>query len=61
MSGDDGLLLLVGQANNLDFLAQLQDTTLHTAGSHGAAAGDGEHVLDGHQERHILLAVGGGI
>ncbi|CAN3986970.1 ABC transporter permease, partial [Dysosmobacter welbionis] len=59
-AGDDGLLLLVGQANNLDFLAQLQDTTLHTAGSHGAAAGDGEHVLDGHQERHILLAVGGG-
>ncbi|CAN3976535.1 IS66 family transposase, partial [Dysosmobacter welbionis] len=59
-AGDNGLLLLVGQANNLDFLAQLQDTTLHTAGSHGAAAGDGEHVLDGHQERHILLAVGGG-
>ena len=48
--GDDGGLLLVGQANDLHGLASLQHATLHTAGSHGAAAGDGEHILDGHQE-----------
>src|SRR5699024_8539604 len=38
-AGNDGLLLLVAQADDLDFLAQLQHATLHTAGSHGAAAG----------------------
>ncbi len=59
-TGDDGLALLVLQADDLDLLVQLQHATLHTAGSHGAAAGDGEHVLHGHQEGHILLAVGSG-
>ena len=59
-TGDDGLALLVGQTNDLNLLVELQLTTLHTAGSNGTTAGDGEHVLDGHQEGHILLAVGGG-
>ena len=49
-TGDDGLAALVGQADDLDFLAELELTTLNSAGSHGAAAGDREHVLDGHQE-----------
>ena len=48
--GDDGALLLLLQAHDVDGLAGLQLAALHTAGSHGAAAGDGEHVLDGHQE-----------
>ena len=59
-AGDDGLLLLVAQADDLDFLAQLQDTALHTAGGHGAAAGDGEHVLDGHQEGQVVVTGGSG-
>ena len=59
-TGNNGLLLLVGQTNDLNLLVELQLTTLHTAGSNGTTAGDGEHVLDGHQEGHILLAVGGG-
>ena len=58
--GDDGLLLLVGQTNDLDLLAGLQLAALHTAGGDGAAAGDGEHVLDGHQEGLVGLTVGGG-
>ena len=58
--GDDGGALLVGQTNDLDGLAGLQLAALHTAGSHGAAAGDGEHVLNGHQEGHVGLTVGSG-
>ena len=59
-TGNGGLALLIGQTDDLDLLVQIQLTTLHTAGSNGTTAGDGEHVLDGHQEGHILLAVGGG-
>ena len=59
-TGDDGLLLLVGQTNDLHLVAALQLATLHTAGSHGAAAGDGEHVLNRHQEGQVGLTVGGG-
>ena len=42
--GDDGGLLLVCQANDLDGLVLLDDATLDTTGSDGAAAGDGEDV-----------------
>ena len=59
-TGNGGLTLLIGQTDDLDLLVQVQNATLHTAGSNGTTAGDGEHVLDGHQEGHILLAVGGG-
>ena len=59
-TGNGGLALLVGQTNDLDLLVQVQDTTLHTASSNSTTAGDGEDVLDGHQEGHVLLAVGGG-
>ena len=58
--GDNGVLLLVGQANDLDGLHLLDGTTLDTTGSDGATAGDGEDVLNGHQEGHISLAVGSG-
>ncbi len=58
--GNDGGALLVGQTNDLDSLAGLQLAALHTTGSHGAAAGNGEHVLNGHQEGHVGLAVGSG-
>jgi len=49
-AGDDGLLG-VADADDLDFLADLDDALLDTAGDDGAAAGDREHVLDRHQER----------
>ena len=41
-------------ADDLDFLADLDDAALDTAGDHGAAALDGEHVLD----REAVGAVG---
>src|SRR5579859_1862054 len=40
-------------ADDLDFLANLDDTALDTAGDHGAAARDREHVFDRHQERQV--------
>src|SRR5690606_4566788 len=48
-TGADGLLG-IGNADDLDFFADLDDAALDSAGHDGAAAGDGEHVFDGHQE-----------
>ena len=59
-AGNDGLAGLVSQTDDLNFLAHLQNATLHTASSNGAAAGDGEHVLNGHQEGLVSLALGSG-
>src|ERR1051326_686451 len=52
-AGDHGLEGRA-DADNLDFLANLDDAALDTAGAHRAAAGDREHVFDRHQERLIL-------
>ena len=35
--------------HDFDFFADLDDATFHTTGDHGTAAGDGEHVFDGHK------------
>ena len=56
-AGDDGLLLLVGKTDDLDLVASLQLAALDTAGGDGAAAGDGEDVLNRHQERQVGLAL----
>jgi len=45
------------EADDLDFLADLDDAALDTAGHHGAATGDREHVFDRHQERQVLRAI----
>ena len=52
-AGGDGLGALRMQAHHLDVVADLDDTALDTAGDHGAAALDGEHVFDRHQERLV--------
>ena len=39
--------------DNLDFLADFDDTALDTAGHNSAATRDREHVLDWHQERAV--------
>src|ERR1700678_3306069 len=44
-------------ADDLDFLVDVDHTALDAAGDHGATAGDGEDVLDGHQERLLGVAV----
>src|SRR5699024_4887725 len=59
-AGDGGVLLLLGQTNDLHLVAHLDLATLHTTGSNGATAGDGEHVLNGHQEGQVSLTVGSG-
>src|SRR5882757_3316234 len=43
-------------ADDLDFLVHVDHAALDTAGDHGATTGDGEDVLDGHQERQRGLA-----
>src|SRR6185312_12075439 len=55
-AGDNGLGRRLN-ANDLDFLTDLDDAALDSTGTDGATAGDGEHVLDRHQERLILRAL----
>ena len=57
-SGDHGLLGLLATAQNLDLIALLHDALLNAASAHGTSARDGEHVLDGQQERLVSLALG---
>ena len=48
------VVFVVGlQADDLDFLADLDDAALDAARHHRAAARDREHVLDRHQERLV--------
>ena len=60
---DDSVLLAVhldlgaGVLAGENLIANLDDAALDAAGNDGAAAGDGEHVLDGHQERLVSSTV----
>ncbi len=53
-----GGLLRRRDADDLDFLADLDDAALDPAGDDGAATGDGEHVFDRHQEGAVDGALG---
>ena len=53
-----GGLLRRGDADDLDFLADLDDAALDPAGDDGAAPGDGEDVFDRHQEGAVDGALG---
>src|SRR5207237_1659433 len=53
LNARDNGLLRRAQTDNLDFLADLDDAALDTAGHHGAAARDREHVFHRHQERLV--------
>lgn len=57
--GDLGLDNIATLADKLDLGILLEDTTLDTAGSNGTTAGDGEDILNGHQERLVQVADGG--
>ena len=54
----NGGLLGVLDADDFDFFHLLDDAAFDTAGSHGAAAGDGEHVFHGHEEGLVHGAFG---
>src|SRR5436190_3377538 len=56
--GDDRLLRLRVDADDLDLVARLDLALLDAAGHDGAAAGDREDVLDRHQERLVDVALG---
>src|SRR3546814_304078 len=51
-AGDDGLAGVVN-ADDLDFLTDLDDAGFDTARNDGAATRDREHVFDRHQERPV--------
>ncbi len=57
LDAGDGRLDGVADADDLDFLADLDDAAVDTAGDHGAAAGDREHVFDRHHERQVHRAL----
>ena len=57
-AGGDGLGGLRMQTDHLDVVADFDDTALDTAGDHGAAALDAEHVFDRHQEGLVDGALG---
>src|SRR3978361_503152 len=59
-AGDDGLLGLRVDADDLALLADLDLALLDAAGDDRAAARDREHVLDRHQERPVDRALGVG-
>ncbi len=46
------------ETDDFDFVANLDDTALDTAGHHGAAAFDREDVFDRHEERLVEFALG---
>src|ERR1700754_3983724 len=56
-TGDGGLGRLLADADDLDLLVHLHDAALDAAGDHGAATGDREDVLDGHEERLLGVAL----
>ncbi len=58
--GDLGLDGRAALTDELDFLVPLQDTTLDTTRNDGTTAGNGEDILNGHQERLVGLTGGGG-
>lgn len=56
--GDLGLDRCKTLADKLDFRILLQDTTLDTARADGSTTGNGEDVLDGHEEGLVGLTLG---
>ena len=52
-AGYNGRFFLVFHANDFYGVANFNSTTFYTAGSNGTTTGDGEYVLDRHQERFV--------
>ena len=56
-AGGHSLAALFGQTNDLNLVAHLDGTALYTASGHSAAAGNGEYVLNRHQERLVDITL----
>jgi len=57
--GDLGLDNLLALTDKLDLLVTLKDTTLDTARDDGTTAGNGEDILNRHEERLVKVTLGG--
>ena len=56
-TGYNGLHLLFLQANNLNLFGEFQNASLNSTGSNSTTTGDGEDVLDWHQEWQVLVSL----
>src|SRR5690606_19417354 len=56
-AGADGLERLLGDAEDLDLVIDVEHAALDTTGDDGATTGNREHVLDGHEEVAIDVAL----
>ena len=59
-TGNGGGLLLIGQTDDFNHIRYLNGAALHTTRSNRTTAGNGEHVLNRHQERQVGLTLGSG-
>ena len=56
--GNGGVHLLFAKTNDLNLVVLVDNATLNTTGSNSTTAGNGEDVLNGHQEGLVSLTVG---
>ena len=57
-TGNDGSLGTIVETDDLSGIIHVNGTSLDTSGNHGATAGDGEDILDRHEERLLVLTNG---
>ena len=57
-TGADSLLCLFPDTNDLNFVIEMQRTSLYTACSNGTTTGDREDVLDRHDEGLVSISLG---
>src|SRR5699024_820271 len=54
-TGNNYLADVLVYANDLNLIGEMQGTTLYSTRSNGSTDGDGEYILNGHQERLVGL------
>ena len=58
-TGNNGLEFLFLQTNNLNLFGEFQNASLNSTGSNSTTTGDGEDVLDWHQEWQVFVSLWG--
>ena len=54
-TGDNGLLSLLVDSNDFNFIRYVKNSTLYSTGSNSSTSCDGENILNRHKERLISL------
>src|SRR5699024_2183411 len=58
-TGNNGLHLFFLQTNDFNLVGQFQNASLNSTSSNGTTAGDGEDILNRHQEWHVFVSFWG--